>query len=178
MPGESIVDWFLGAPEPWVSSSGPYEGDGVVLLEATRPARPDGTPEATLRVELLVGGVSLDEHEAALTAPLTRRAGRKLKQETFRLDLPAGPALLVDTLLQRGFFGGPVQVLTYVVAPHGTDERLALEFTVAVPGGAEAVDAVHAVAVESRVIADSVEVTLGRLGGEPGEVPGEAASPE
>ena len=175
MPGERIVDWFLGAPEPWVSSSALYDGDGLVLLEATRPAQPDGTPGATLRVELLVGGVSLDEHEAALTAPLPRRAGRRLKQETSRLDLPAGPALLVDTLLQHGFFGGPVQVLTYVVAPPGTDERLALESTVADPGGAELVEAVHAVAVESRVIADSLEVTLGRPEEDPGEVPGGAA---
>lgn len=163
MDGErsgSIVDWDIGAPEPWTPADGPYAGGGAVLLEATRPGQPDGAPEAGLRVELLVGGASLDELDAGLGKP-ARGAGRLLKREAFRICLPAGPALLVDMVVQRRFFGRPVQLLTYVIAPEGTGDRLALEFTIAVPDGDAGIEHVHALALESRDVAESVRVTLG-----------------
>lgn len=130
--------------------------DHLILLGVWVPDRDAGIPQGVMKAELLLEA-DLDDFEAQVHAAEVLEGQERLHLETFRVDLPAGPAVLVD---HQGVVDGTIeQYLQFVVVPDGTNDAISLAFTTT------ALHLVEDFAIATRDIAETLVVELGPGGG-------------
>lgn len=126
--------------------------DHLILLGVWVPDPEAGVPQGVVKAELLLEA-DRDGFEGLVHASDPPPGQERLHLETFRVDLPAGPAVLVD---HQGVVDGTVeQYLQFVVFPGGTTDAISLAFSTT------ALHRVEEFAVAARDIADSLVVQLG-----------------
>lgn len=127
---------------------------GALAVAVWVPDPIAGLPLGHLVVELLVGDGTTPEQYAASLDPRPRPGQSVLRFDVEQLSVPAGPAVVVDTVGAEAR-GEVEEVITYVVFPDGTTDAMSLTFaTTALHLGGE-------LAGDARAIADTLTVTLG-----------------
>ncbi|GAA1476792.1 hypothetical protein GCM10009623_12380 [Nocardioides aestuarii] len=130
--------------------------DQLLLLGVWVPDREAGDPLAVMKAELLTDA-DRDGFESLVHAADPPEGQERLHLETLRVDLPAGPAVLVD---HQGVVDGTIeQYLQFVVFPDGTTDAISLAFTTT------SLHLLEEFAVATRDIAESLTVELGPGGG-------------
>lgn len=126
--------------------------DHLILLGVWVPDREAGIPQGVMKAELLLDA-DLEAFEAQVHTAEVLEGQERLHLETFRVDLPAGPAVLVD---HQGVVDGTIeQYLQFVVFPDGTTDAISLAFTTT------ALHLVEDFALATRDIAETLVVELG-----------------
>jgi hypothetical protein len=126
--------------------------DHLILLGVWVPDREAGLPQGVMKAELLLDS-DLETFESMIHVADPPEGLERLHLETVRVDLPAGPAVLVD---HQGVVDGTIeQYLQFVVFPDGTTDAISLAFTTT------ALHRVDDFAVATRDIAETLVVQLG-----------------
>lgn len=126
--------------------------DHLILLGVWVPDREAGVPQGVMKAELLLDS-DRDGFESLVHASDPPEGQERLHLETHRVDLPAGPAVLVD---HHGVVDTTVeQYLQFVVFPDGTTDAISLAFTTT------ALHLVEEFAIATRDIAETLVVELG-----------------
>lgn len=129
--------------------------DHLILLAAWVPDRAAGVAQGVLRAELVLDA-ELARFERLVHASAPPPDQERLHLETLRVDLPAGPSVLVD---HQGVVDGSIeQYLQFMVFPEGTTDAISLT------ASTTALHLVEEFAVDLRDIADSLVVEVGAEG--------------
>ncbi len=126
--------------------------DHLILLGVWVPDREAGIPQGVMKAELLLES-DRDTFESMVHAADPPEGQERLHLETIRVDLPAGPAVLVD---HQGVVDGTLeQYLQFAVFPDGTTDAVSLAFSTT------ALHLVDDFALATRDIAETLVVELG-----------------
>lgn len=126
--------------------------DHLILLGVWVPDREAGIPQAVMKAELMLDA-DLGEFERLVSEAPAPAGNERLDLELLRVDLPAGPAVLVD---HQGAVDGTIeQYLQFAVFPKGTTDAISLAFSTT------ALHLLQDFAYAARDIAETLTVVLG-----------------